>query len=119
MNKVNIKNDLWLLRSFECIFFSGVAIHFFIKSTTDNGGYFALSFIFLLNAILAAVKLFHPKYNKIEVDVSQITSIKPKTIPLINYTYLVVKHRNKELKVFRKCNQQQLLQLRLKHKIDA
>ncbi|SHE70674.1 hypothetical protein SAMN05444278_104150 [Psychroflexus salarius] len=119
MPTITIKNDLWLLRSFECIFFSGVAIHFFIKSTTDNGGYFALSFIFLLNAILAAVKLFHPKYNKVELDEEQITSIKRKTIPIINYTFLVVKYRNKELKVFRKCNQQQLLQLRLKHKIDA
>ncbi len=119
MPTITIKNDLWLLRSFECIFFSGVAIHFFIKSSTDNGGYFALALIFLLNAIFAGIKLFHPKYNKIEVDEEQISSVERKTIPIINYTFLVVKYRNKELKVFRKRNQQQLLQLRLKHKIDA
>jgi len=119
MNKVNIKNDLWLLRSLECIFFSGVAIHFFIKSTTDNGGYFALAFIFLLNAILTAVRLFHSKYNKVELDEEQITSVERKTIPIINYTFLVVKYRNKKIKVFRKRNQQQLLQLRLNHKVDA
>ncbi len=68
MPTITIKNDLWLLRSFECIFFSGVAIHFFIKSTIDNGGYFALAFIFLLNAVLTAIRLFHSKYNKVELD---------------------------------------------------
>ncbi|QSS97949.1 hypothetical protein [Psychroflexus sp. ALD_RP9] len=119
MNKVSIKNDLWILRSFELLFFSVAVIYFFEKSTTDNGGYFALSFIFLLNAVLAAVRLFHPKYNKVELDEEQISSVEQKTIPLINNTFLVVKYRNKELKVFRKRNQEQLLQLRLKHKIDA
>ena len=116
---MSIKNDLWILRSFELLFFSAAVIYFFEKSTTDNGGYFALAFIFLLNAILAAVRLFHPKYSKIELDEEQITSVERKAIPIINYTFLVVKYRNKELKVFRKRNQEQLLQLRLKHKIDA